>query len=99
LRGGEHTLNQEAEGLFRGIVSEVGSYPQRTSPCGTHRFLGCPAMLFLFKNAASSRRAIVRIGVALICLLVKADGGLKPNWLLPTIIRVWMRMHLNIARA
>jgi len=38
-----HTLSHEAEGLFRGIAAEVGSYRQRTIPSGTHLFLGCPS--------------------------------------------------------
>ena len=38
------------------------------------------------------------IGVVLICLLPKPDGGRRPIGLLPSFIRLWMRARSNIAR-
>jgi hypothetical protein len=39
------------------------------------------------------------IGLVLICLIPKADGGRRPIGLLPSIIRWWMRARLVIVRA
>ena len=39
------------------------------------------------------------IGVILICLLPKPDGGRRPIGLLPSLIRWWMRARLDVARA
>jgi hypothetical protein len=39
------------------------------------------------------------IGVILVCLLAKPDGGWRPIGLLPTIIRWWMRAKLDVAWA
>lgn len=39
------------------------------------------------------------IDVVLICLLPKPDGGLRPIGLLPSLIRLWMRARLDVARA
>eukprot|EP00973_Karenia_brevis_P063854 8876358-Karenia_brevis.AAC.1 len=39
------------------------------------------------------------IGVVIICLLPKPDGGRRPIGLLPSVIRLWMRIRLDIARA
>ena len=40
----------------------------------------------------------VAIGVVLIALLPKADGGLRPIGLFPSIIRIWMRIRLPVAQ-
>ena len=39
------------------------------------------------------------IGIVIICLLPKSDGGRRPIGLLPTPIRIWMRMRLDVVRA
>ncbi len=39
------------------------------------------------------------VGVIVICLLPKPDGGRRPIGLLPGIIRLWMRARLNVARS
>eukprot|EP00973_Karenia_brevis_P036121 4981213-Karenia_brevis.AAC.1 len=41
----------------------------------------------------------VCIGVILIVLLPKPDGGRRPIGLFPTLIRVWMRIRLQVAQA
>ncbi|CAK0833333.1 unnamed protein product, partial [Prorocentrum cordatum] len=39
------------------------------------------------------------VGVVLICLLPKPDGGRRPIGLLPSVIRWWMRARLDVVRA
>jgi hypothetical protein len=39
------------------------------------------------------------IGIVLICLIPKTDGGRRPIGLLPTVIRWWMRARLDVVRA
>jgi hypothetical protein len=39
------------------------------------------------------------IGIVLVCLIPKSDGGRRPIGLLPTIIRWWMRARLDVVRA
>ena len=39
------------------------------------------------------------IGVVIICLLPKPDGGFRPIGLLPTLVSVWTRARLDVARA
>jgi hypothetical protein len=39
------------------------------------------------------------VGIVLVVLLPKSDGGRIPICLFPTIIRIWMRLRLGIARA
>ena len=39
------------------------------------------------------------IGIILICLIPKADGGRRPIGLLPSIIRGWMRIRLDLVRS
>jgi len=38
------------------------------------------------------------IGVIMIILLPKPDGGLRPIGLFPSLIRIWMRARLDVAR-
>eukprot|EP00973_Karenia_brevis_P033051 4561206-Karenia_brevis.AAC.1 len=38
------------------------------------------------------------VGIIIICLLPKPDGGRRPIGLLPSVIRLWMRVRLNVAR-
>ena len=38
------------------------------------------------------------IGITLICLIPKTDGGRRPIGLLPSFIRLWMRVRLDVAR-
>ena len=39
------------------------------------------------------------IGITVICLPPKPDGGRRPIGLLPSVIRWWMRARLDVARA
>ena len=39
------------------------------------------------------------IGVVMIALIPKSDGGRRPIGLFPTLIRIWMRSRLDIAQA
>ena len=38
------------------------------------------------------------LGIVLICLIPKTDGGRRPIGLLPSLIRLWMRARLSVAR-
>ena len=38
------------------------------------------------------------IGIVIVCLVPKADGGRRPIGLLPSLIRLWMRLRLDIVR-
>jgi hypothetical protein len=38
------------------------------------------------------------IGIVLICLIPKTDGGRRPIGLLPTVVRWWMRARLEVVR-
>ena len=38
------------------------------------------------------------IGIVLICLLPKPDGGRRPIGLMPSLIRLWMRVRLDVVR-
>jgi len=38
------------------------------------------------------------VGVVMVVLLPKSDGGRRPIGLFPTIIRIWMRMRLRVAQ-
>ena len=40
----------------------------------------------------------VLVGIVIICLLPKPDGGRRPIGLLPSIVRLWMRIRLDVAR-
>ena len=39
------------------------------------------------------------VGWVLICLIPKADGGRRPIGLLPCVVRLWMRIRLEVAQA
>jgi hypothetical protein len=39
------------------------------------------------------------IGIVLICLLPKLDGGRRPIGLLPSMVRLWMRIRFNVVRS
>jgi hypothetical protein len=38
------------------------------------------------------------IGIILICLIPKSDGGRRPIGLLPSVVRWWMRIRLDVVR-
>jgi hypothetical protein len=38
------------------------------------------------------------VGVILICLIPKSDGGRRPIGLFPSVIRLWMRIRLEVAK-
>ena len=39
------------------------------------------------------------VGIVLVCLIPKTDGGRRPIGLLPSMIRLWMRVRLDVARS
>ena len=39
------------------------------------------------------------VGLVIVCLLSKPDGGWRPIGLMPTLVRLWMRARLDVARA
>ena len=39
------------------------------------------------------------VGWVVICLIPKADGGRRPIGLLPCVVRLWMRIRLEVAQA
>ena len=39
------------------------------------------------------------IGVVLVCLIPKSDGGQRPIGLLPSMVRLWMRIRLEVAQS
>ena len=55
-------------------------------------------ILTLFALAELSGAWQSTIGVILIVLIPKSDGGRRPIGLFPTLIRVWMRVRLDIAQ-
>ena len=56
------------------------------------------ALLQLFALAEASGKWQETIGIILVVLIPKSDGGRRPIGLFPTLIRVWMRARLPVAR-
>ena len=57
------------------------------------------ALALLFKAMELAGTWAETLNLVLIVLLPKSDGGLRPIGLFPTLVRVWMRSRLLIARA
>jgi hypothetical protein len=57
------------------------------------------ALLRIFIMAELLGAWPIAIGVILIALLPKAEGGLRPIGLLPSLVRLWMRIRLPVAQA
>ena len=57
------------------------------------------ALVIIFMAIEMAGQWPDNIGIVLICLLPKTDGGLRPIGLLPSLIRLWMRARLDVARA
>ena len=58
--------------------------------------LAALARIFLLAEAIG--RWPAQVGIVLICLLPKPDGGRRPIGLLPSLIRLWMRVRLSVVR-
>ena len=56
------------------------------------------ALVRLFILAEMMGRWPDMIGVVLICLIPKQDGGRRPIGLLPSLIRLWMKIRLDVVR-
>ena len=57
------------------------------------------AFISLFLLAECSGKWCEAVGVILVVLIPKSDGGRRPIGLFPTLIRIWMRCRLEIAQA
>ena len=57
------------------------------------------ALARIFVLAEKLGRWPALVGVVLVCLIPKADGGRQPIGLLPSLIRLWMRVRLSVAQA
>ena len=71
-------------------------HPRAAIRCSTELILFMVKLLMLMEAFGEWPEAI---GITLICLIPKADGGRRPIGLLPTLVRWWMRMRLDIVRA
>ena len=60
--------------------------------CSRHR-AHSPIMAELFGGWSAA------VGVMLVCLIPKPEGGRRPTGLLPSVIRWWMRARLDIVGA
>ena len=56
------------------------------------------ALALLFRALETLGTWTAAFNLVLIVLLPKSDGGLRPIGLFPTIIRIWMRARVSIAR-
>ena len=56
------------------------------------------ALIRLFILAELLGQWPLMVGYVLICLIPKSDGGRRPIGLLPSFIRLWMRIRLDVAR-
>ena len=56
------------------------------------------ALARIFMLAEAVGRWPEQIGIVLVCLIPKAGGGRRPIGLLPTLIRLWMRVRVSIVR-
>ena len=54
------------------------------------------ALARIFMLAEALGRWPSQIGIVLICLLPKPDGGRRPIGLLPSLIRLWMRIRVTV---
>ena len=57
------------------------------------------ALLRIFMLAEVLGKWPDALGVVLVVLLPKADGGHRPIGLLPSLVRLWMRIRLPVAQA
>ena len=57
------------------------------------------ALMRLFMLAELLGRWPTNIGVVIVALIPKSDGGRRPIGLCPTLIRLWMRIRLPVAQA
>ena len=57
------------------------------------------ALAFLFAQFERLGRWALVLELVLIVLLPKSDGGLRPIGLFPSVVRIWMRARICVARA
>ena len=56
------------------------------------------AIIALFLLAESTGKWFQAIGVIMVVLIPKSDGGKRPIGLFPSLIRLWMRVRLKVAQ-
>ena len=70
-------------------------HPRAVCRCHSKALDALVRLLIVIEVVGSWPQAI---GATLICLIPKPDGGRRPIGLLPSIIRWWMRMRLDVVR-
>ena len=71
-------------------------HPRALARCSDEALM---ALVWIFVLAERLGRWPLLIGVVLICLIPKAGGGRRPIGLLPSLVRLWMRVRLDLAQA
>ena len=71
-------------------------HPKALARCSDEALLELVAILMLAERLG---RWPSLVGWVLICLIPKADGGRLPIGLLPCIVRLWMRIRLDVVQA
>ncbi len=56
------------------------------------------ALIDIFMRAEATGRWPAGIGLVVVALLPKGDGGFRPIGLFPSLIRIWMRMRRDLAQ-
>ena len=56
------------------------------------------ALIIVFVLAEAVGCWQTAIGVVMVVLIPKSDGGRRPIGLFPTLIRLWMRVRLDVVR-
>ena len=70
-------------------------HPRAISRCSDAAIL---ALIRILVAAERLSRWPELVGIVIICLLPKPDGGRRPIGLLPSLVRWWMRIRLDVAR-
>ena len=71
-------------------------HPRALARCSDEALL---ALIRLFLPSEALSRWPVAVGIVVICELPKPDGGRRPIGLLPSVIRLWMRIRLDLIRS
>jgi len=71
-------------------------HPRVISRCHDEAILALIRLLVLAEMLGQWPAAI---GIVLVCLIPKPDGGRRPIGLLPSVVRWWMRIRLEVVRS
>ena len=71
-------------------------HPRAVSRCSDEALLAIIRILILAEMLGAWPACV---GITLVCSIPKPDGGRRPIGLLPTLIRWWMRIRLDVVRA